>query len=169
MNRRERVIVGFMVLAGLYGAYDFLFGAGGPTGAGGARRQDAELQQFVNEVTSKMALPDDSPAKDYILERARQSDPWPQDPFAVADTAAITVQGDVQETGAGVRADFAYTGYVALGERRMAIVNGVEYFEGETLANSGYLLYRVGPGEVEVRAIDGEQRRIVPLTEDEAQ
>ena len=171
MNRREQIIVGLMVLVCLYGAYEFLLGNGKTPAGRRVQNQGADLKQFVSEVTEKMSLSEASPARGYVLATMRQPDRWAKDPFGDdLPPETLTIHADTDEAQPTVRqTSFAYTGYMAMGDRRMAIVNGSEYFEGESLAQSGYQLYRVTPGEIEVRSTDGDNRQIIPLTEDKAQ
>ena len=170
MNRRERIIVGLMALVCIYGAYEFLFSNGKTPATRRVQNQGVELKQFVSEVTEKMGLSDASPGRGYVLAMMRQPDRWAKDPFGDALAETLTIDAGTDEAQQTVRqTSFAYTGYIAMGDRRMAIVNGSEYFEGESLAQSGYQLYRVMPGEIEVRSTDGDNRQIIPLTEDKAQ
>lgn len=167
MKPRERVIVGIMVLAGLYAVYDLVFSGSAAVPVRNAEKELAELQQFVNDLIVKMPPDDPTPATGYVIGRLQRGLQWKQDPFndeIFGELALSAARRERQEALAQV--SFTYTGFASLGDRRLAIVNGSEYFEGETLAQTGYQLYRVLPGEIEVRAIDGEDQRVIPLKEE---
>ena len=43
---------------------------------------------------------------------------------------------------------FNYTGYMEYGRKKVAIINGLEYGEGEKLETPGYVLKAIFPGKV---------------------
>ena len=54
-------------------------------------------------------------------------------------------QGDARRRP---KIEFVYTGYLEVGRKRMAIINGMEYREGEALDIKGFVLKSVSPTKV---------------------
>lgn len=165
MKTREKAIVAIMVLVGLYAAWDLLLGGGGRVTGPSLEKRRAELEQFVADVTRKMAPDAPSPTVELVFERVVAGIVWPPDPFDADASTALTMGREGRGPGE-IEVTFEYTGYVELGDRRLAIVNGSEYFEGDTLTDTGYQLHRILPGEIEIRAIDGENQQVIPLKEE---
>jgi hypothetical protein len=61
--------------------------------------------------------------------------------------------------------DLHYSGYLQLGAKRMAIINGMEYEEGEMLPASGYFIRSISPKSVVVGKIGESKSHVLPLDE----
>lgn len=46
--------------------------------------------------------------------------------------------------------DFLYSGYMEMGTHKLAIINGMEYQEGDRLDSQGATLKKITPGEVRI-------------------
>ena len=160
MTTREKVIVGVMCLTIFYGAYE-LIGSGG---GGKKERVTAskanpleELRGFVAEVTQKMVKEKMSEEYQYMVQRAGMD--WVKDPF-IRSSALLKEQATVQSPGASdmqskaPAPDYAYTGYLELGAKRLAVINGMEYTAGESIGTRGYYIKSIAPNKVVIGNVD---------------
>ena len=70
--------------------------------------------------------------------------PWSNDPFLKMPLSA-------QNPGSGKapeRPNFIYSGFVVAGDKKMALINGVEYMVGEQLETGGYFVSEITPDYV---------------------
>lgn len=152
MNTREKVIVGLTVLVALGGGGYHFWNTWATTeikpdreaakvlAARAAKdRIDAEIQ--------KLGL---SPQQAGLLGFIAA--PWAGDPFLVLEAL-----DDARPEDAPTDRDwFVYSGYIAVGPVRIAIINDREHFVGEELDIPGYRVLRVDPGQVLIGRPDGE-------------
>jgi type II secretory pathway component PulC len=59
--------------------------------------------------------------------------------------------------------NFVYSGYIALGQKKMAIINGIEYREGDPLEIEGYVLKSVNAAMVVIENRKAGVMENVPL------
>lgn len=68
--------------------------------------------------------------------------------------------------------DLVYSGYMKIGSKLFAVINGIEYACGDKLADGGYVLSAIEKNAVLLERTDGESGRKytkrVPLVEDDA-
>jgi hypothetical protein len=145
MNKREKIIIIGMVLAILYGAYSLLFDSRPDLMEGQTGTEIAPIEQFVIGVTSQLRKADDS-ARDAFLVNAAK-DEWKRDPMVqvarLNAAEAAVVEDAAAETAAPVEVNadgWTYTGFLEMGKRRLAILNGQEYEPGDMLSPDGYYL-----------------------------
>ena len=146
MNRREGIIVGMTVLAALYGLIDYglrpYFQP--PEEDGGAARLDTTLLSTMaagalggNRHVERLTA---------ILQGDRR--PWPPDLFLTGDwnperaDQGRGTQGGLQP----LAGDYVYSGYLRMGEEKIAIINGIDYKQGELV--DGYRLEAIETGRV---------------------
>jgi hypothetical protein len=152
LEKRQMIIIGVMALVILFAAYDFL----SPKKKGlpvNATQKASELSTFVNDLTAGMGKDTTTSLGALVFSRAEKE--WTQDPFLdsksyKAWTQATQARAAVKE-GAGTvekKIGFVYSGYLGSGKKRMAVINGVEYKEGEALDIGGFVLNSVSPTRV---------------------
>ncbi|MDY6832825.1 MAG: hypothetical protein SWC96_13485 [Thermodesulfobacteriota bacterium] len=157
MTLREKIIVVLAGIALLYGAYELglknLFsGAGDKPAQAVAPRGEADLSNFTMELTALTGHSGLSDRERYILDHRHSR--WETDPFVAPETLAAMGKAESGEAsgdrGQGPPAQdrFEYSGYIAIGNMRLAVINGREYEEGERLVDGGYVLRRVQPTRV---------------------
>lgn len=146
MSNREKIIVVLMVLSVVYGGYILFFESPKQTtsfGSGGGRELEA-LNTFITKVADKTQS---GPSKQqaYVLNKA-QSD-WKQDPLLQLDAKKIKV-----DTGPEPVLDtrVQYTGFLEMGDTRLAIISGMEYEIGDRLEPGGFVIRRILPNQVVV-------------------
>ncbi len=148
LEKRQMIILAVMVIAILYGAYELLWTKkkGGPPVD--LTQKTADLKTFVTGLATGIGAERDVTA--LIFSRAEKE--WTQDPFldTKSQMAWNQSRGAAQAAaGAGdKKIEFVYSGYLASGKRSMAVINGMEYREGEALDTAGFVLRSANPARV---------------------
>jgi hypothetical protein len=112
-------------------------------------QKTAELKTFVTGLTAGMGKEPSNNSGALIFSRAEKE--WTQDPFLDSKAYKSWTQVKATAKDAGVAApkiEFVYAGYLEVDRKRMAIINGIEYREGEALDIKGYVLKSVSPSNV---------------------
>jgi hypothetical protein len=131
ISKREKVFVALALLAALYGGIVLLLSGRNNEGTGGGFNEKP-AEEFLREVAESLARHQLTTTEKIILEKTEA--PWPSQPFVsvgtpvVEDTSESQSQGDV--------AHLVYTGYIEVGNRRLAIINGMEYDIGDPVADA---------------------------------
>lgn len=159
LSNREKIILVIVIVAVLYGVYELVLKKPAITPERDALAREQILSQTDATVaTVSTALRDSevSPVDVYVIELAGTG--WPGDPFYTGMARAAG-----EEVLEGVT--FMYSGYLEVGSRRMAIINGVDYRVGEAMDVPGFVLQSVSPRQVVIA--DKEGRKItVPFVEE---
>jgi hypothetical protein len=156
-DKRQMIILGVMGIAILYAAFDFLAPKKKPSAPGGMAQKTAELNTFVTDLTAGLGKDTTKNLNALIFSRAERD--WTQDPFldAKAYKAWNATKTPLKREGAGAvgaagpveaKMEFVYSGYLETDRKRMAIINGIEYREGENLDVKGYMLKSVSPTRI---------------------
>jgi hypothetical protein len=153
LNKRQILILVVMLLAVLYGAYEF-FSIGRKSQAiADTAKKAADLNTFIGDITVALTKDTPLPGDAYMIKRAEAV--WPRDPFyepkndreeALAKEAAHAQQVEAAETA--LKGQLKYTGYVDMGHKKIAIVNGNEYVTGDALDVEGYALNGIYPTKI---------------------
>ena len=165
MTRREKIIVGAMVLAVIYAVYILFFAAPRKpkpfAKPGGNGQQLESLNAFITKVAekSKTRL---SKKEAYILKKAQEK--WAQDPLAKLRDGKLAQQKNAKAQV--LKGKLQYSGFLQMGTRRLAIINGMEYENGDKLEPGGYVIGSIHPNQVVLITLDGSRRKfILPLEE----
>lgn len=106
-----------------------------------------------------------TPSQLYVLDAAvRQAAPNPFHPVAGKGDAP---GGPDDKDGKNAAHDIAYTGYVAIGNSVLAILDGLEYRTGETVADTGYVVKSITPGKVVLASPGDVTDREIPYSGDD--
>jgi hypothetical protein len=165
MSKREKIIVGFMVAAILYGGYNFLFShsAGGKKNS--YRQPLVGASAFVADLVKQIQAADTTATDTKILEKSATA--WQKDPFLVVEKTDVAEEGPEKKPeiiAAGkLTGAFRYSGYMEMGNRKLAIINGMEYLEGDQLAIQGAVLKKITPGEVQIYVETEKGIVVVPI------
>jgi hypothetical protein len=173
MSNREKIIVGLMLLTVAYGIYALFFEGKGKTGTTftasvSATKQLENLNAFITKVAeaSKAGL---SKEDKYIISRA-ESD-WKQDPFTTVELTdrpedEINRQRQQVVQTAGPQLNVSYTGFMQMGDKKFAIINGLEYAAGDELEQGGFIVRSITPTQVVIFSTDRSKKKFVfPLEE----
>ena len=162
MSKREKIILFFMALSIVYGFYVFFIEGPGKRGPMRENSKLESLNKFISHVAelTKESL---SEIDSYIIEKAPKQ--WGKDPLLSSDSEfqfkAENTEADVSALKVGIK----YTGYLNMGARNLAILNGLEYEEGEELEKGGFIVRKIYPERV-IIVIKGKQEEIaIPLEE----
>ena len=164
MAKRERIILIVMGLVVLYGIYSLFFSSPPKSANVKLKKSTGEINKFVTDMEN--ILKDDfSEQHRYILSEARAE--WPKDPFWVTKVPAKTdiVVENTQKTTASEE-EFAYTGYLKMGERKLAIINGLEYERGNQLEREGHIVKEIDPLRVVIGPPDNNENNMVLLLDE---
>jgi type II secretory pathway component PulC len=149
LEKRQVIILGVMVIVIIFGVYEFLSSKKKAPSVSLAQRTE-ELKTFVAGLSTGAGTERDATA--LIFSRAEKE--WVQDPFldsksqrvwAQSRTAAQAAAGTVEK-----KIEFVYSGYIGSGKRSMAVINGMEYKQGEDLDVAGFVLRSISPERVVV-------------------
>lgn len=58
-------------------------------------------------------------------------------------------------------APYTYQGYLALGKNRLAVIDGVEYAEGDELADGSFVIHSITSRKVVLKSLAGESEAIL--------
>jgi hypothetical protein len=165
MTTREKIIVGLMLLTVGYGAIE-LFVPRAPVGPVTAQPgQSAEgLNTFIAKVADAVKT-DATGAGDVLIKKAETD--WKQDPLlAIRKTAPkVEEKPTVKEAGRPSLPNLTYSGFLEIGAKRLAIINGMEYEAGDRLVSGGLTVKSVLPNKVIMTSSQGEI--VLPLQESE--
>ena len=148
LGKRQMIILGVMAIVILYAAFDFLAPKKKIPRPDMAQKT-AELKTFVTDLTAGLGKDSSKNLGTLIFSRAERE--WTQDPFLDSRAYKSWTQVKVTAKEAGTAApkiEFIYSGYLEVDGKRMAIINGMEYREGEDLDTKGYVLKSVSPSSV---------------------
>jgi len=153
LNKRQILILVVMLLAVLYGAYEFFSTGRKGQAVVDTAKKAADLNAFIGDITVSLTKDTPSPVDAYMIKRAEAA--WLRDPFyepknnredAIEREAAHAQQ--VEAEAKAIKDQLKYTGYVDMGRNKVAIVNGNEYVTGEALDVGGYVLNGIYPTKI---------------------
>lgn len=153
MTTREKILVALTIAAVVAGGF-MLLGKSAPSGPRqtGSAPQD-RLNQMVVELSTALEHNENVQTQRQILLLAEK--PWgdqlflPSSPDLGRFDASV---GDAAKPPANVA--FTYSGYVATPRHKVAIINGLEYMQGERLEASGYVVQRIEAQQVIIGTAD---------------
>jgi hypothetical protein len=162
MTSREKIIVGIMLLTVGYGAVELLKPR--TKAVPSLSMQSTEgLNPFIAKVADavKVATAD---ASAVVIQKAKAD--WKQDPFMVIRKAQTSPAGKspVKEPVRPLPT-MTYSGFLEIGSKRLAIINGMEYEAGDKLSVGGVTIKSVLPNKVIMTSSQGEI--VLPLQESE--
>jgi hypothetical protein len=150
MGKREAIILGVTAVVVLYAAFDYLTPKKKIIPGMDMAQKSAELKTFVTDLTAGLGKDSSKNLGTLIFSRAEKE--WTQDPFldgkAYKSWTQVKVATAKEAAAAAPKVEFVYSGYLEVDRKRMAIINGVEYSEGEGLDTKGYVLKSVSSTNV---------------------
>ncbi len=164
LTNSQKAIFAILTIVVLYAVYDLVLFPAKPKVA--APRVEGENLQEMKElaaVTAVQMAQLTAPAKyERLISRAEAR--WEKNPF-IERAKYNELIFSRAAAGAAKKAEFVYAGYIDLGNKKMAIINSVEYNINESLENEGYILREVFPGKVVIEDKANRHRFEVPLQE----
>lgn len=165
MSKREKIIVLLMFVAIVLGAYNFFQQpeASLPEANSGADLES--LNRIAVNAAKNFFNKQAVETERQVIDLARNA--WSQDPF-VKSRALLSAERPPTPSVAKPtvqRVALAYTGYVQVDGKRLAIINDREYETGEALVEPGYHVRSITPKRVLI-AVEGEGAPLsLPLEE----
>jgi hypothetical protein len=168
MSNREKIIVGLMLLTVAYGVYALFFegkvkSSATPIASVSATQQLENLNAFITKVAeaSKAGL---SKEDKYIISRAESA--WKQDPLTTVELTdrpenEINRQQQQVAQTTGPQLNVSYTGFMQMGDKKFAIIDGLEYAAGEELERGGFVVRSITPNQVVIFSTDGSKKKFV--------
>jgi hypothetical protein len=165
LTRQQIIILSIMGLVILFAIYDVFIAARSKAEPIDIGKKTSELEAFLSNITSK--LPKGSlPTSDaYILSRAETG--WVHDPFYERKSFREWEKRKERARAGGIsqKVSFSYSGYLNVGNKNLAIINGVEYEAGNRLEIEGYVLKKIYAGKVVIVNEKSGAKFDVPLQE----
>ena len=130
-------------------------------------KQSPELHAYMLDVTAQLKEKSSSPVNTALIESAEEE--WRNDPFynmvyygELALSETHIKAGYVTE-----RDSFTYSGFLVCSDKKVAIINDMEYVVGETiiLASGTYVLEGIFPANVIITNKGNSDRRIIQIQE----
>ena len=170
MTNREKIIVGLMLLTVVYGVYTVFFEGKGsvePIAAIGSAKELENLNSFITKIAeaSKAGISEEDK---YIIERAETE--WKQDPL-ISVNLTNKPESEIQKSKEVIQVSIpdlkvSYTGFMKMGDKTFAIINGLEYTAGDPLEQGDYMVRSITPSQVVIVSTrDSKQRFVFPLEE----
>jgi hypothetical protein len=173
MTKREKIIIVTMILTILYGTYELFIGV--PSKKAKRVKAVSAVSESVKTdntgiVRSKLfsqmsdTLKEDDAARAETYVAGRAEDDWKGDPFS----SAHIVRSERKDVSIGSldEVKLVYSGYLEIGSKKVAIVNGVDYTVGDELEMGGYTVKQISPASVTVVNQRGGGKIIVPFLEE---
>ena len=162
MSNREKGILVFMAIVVLYGIYSFFLASPPKPAAVSSAKSIEDITKFIGDVSA--SLKEDSSDKNtYVLAQARTQ--WAQDPFQ-PPRALVAKTDIVVETSPGESSEavsYRYSGYIKMGNRLLAIINGLEYELGDEQKQGGKVIKKIGSMQAVIGPPEDEDNIILLL------
>lgn len=159
MQKRQIVLLVLMALAMAYGAYE-LFLRPLVKEPHEASRVEIEATKKLSETVSK-SMEDArlEAGEDYVLEVA--SSRWTRNPFyAWPEVEDEDIREDLLPEEE--REPLFYTGFLEMGGKRLAVINGLEYRVGEDLAGGRFVVQRITSNNVTLQSRKNQMEITIP-------
>ena len=142
LEKRQIIILAIAALFVLYAIYDLLI-AGPAAKKAKTAVKPAEIETVVDTLSTDLMKYKTGGVDAYLAKRAETD--WGNSPFWERESYRVFA-GNQEGVAGGVK--FVYSGYVDMEQKKIAIINGVEYQTGEALEVEGYELKSVMPESV---------------------
>lgn len=165
LTTRQIIILSVMVVAIAYAAYDFFIAPRAKRDMIDVGEKSARLDTFINEVTTYIPKGSRSASDVYLASRAEAQ--WRHDPFYERKLYRewVKVKEPAKAGGGAQKINFNYSGYVNIKDKKMAIINGVEYETGDPLEIEGYVLKRIYQNKITIENVKSGSKFEVLLQE----
>ncbi|MFO7688876.1 MAG: hypothetical protein R6V60_22575 [Desulfobacterales bacterium] len=169
MSKREKLILVIMALTLVYGFYALFLEDPSPTKMKPAASAN-KLDTFNTFITNVAALVKEGVSEEeaYIIDNIPAK--WTRDPLLNARDEVFSKTAKEQLGAAkieeSVRAlGIVYSGFLNMGSRNLAIINGIEYEKGETLPTGGHVIEQIHANRVVIGLHGGNKKLTVNLEE----
>lgn len=151
-----------MLVVVAYGIYNFFFTSTSPKNTADPVSRVADVNKFVTDVAASLKI-DDLKTNTYLLDQARAE--WTNDPFlhtTLIPEAEVMVESPATQQP---EMTYSYTGYLKMGDQKLAIINGAEYEQGDELIRGGVVVKSIESKQVIIGKPGEDDDIILPLKE----
>jgi hypothetical protein len=146
LNKRQIIIMILLFIVVLYGAYEYLIAAPAKKSAINVNNDAMQINSFVTGLTNELTKDSATGVDLYIISKAESE--WKRNPFIEKSAYREYSAKEAAAGGKGSGVKIIYSGFVDAGNKKMAVINGVEYSVGEQLELEGYVLKNITPSKV---------------------
>jgi hypothetical protein len=158
--------MGVMAATVLVAGYMYFSGPETPAPEPGAASGPKVSLDEVNKTVEQAKLPADLAYRIGVLAENSTANP-----FLNEGGGLTQEETGGQGAGSGGQGEIVYSGYIKVGQKVYAVINGVEYARGDELAEGGYVVQGIEKTSVLLERTDGSTGRKfikrVPLVEDD--
>lgn len=155
-----------MIVTIVYGIYSIFFTSPSNTGFESIGKGAEDSIEFVIDAAQNIAREDFSEIYAYIIARA--SAEWEREPFLKSESSLKSEIVIDHAEASTQKVDFIYSGYLEMVDKRLAIINGIEYEAGEVLDRTEYIIRKISPAGVTIGLVGGKENIFLPLKETDA-
>ena len=152
-----------MVLSVVYGIYIWFLPTPQKSASVIGDNEQKVLKAFILKVAEKIK-PGPSKNQAYVLQKAEAV--WKRDPLIQIEPK--TSEEEVGSPQPVLTSDLMYTGFLRMGDKRLAIINGMEYEAGDRLEPSGFIIRSISASRV-VIAPPGNKKKTINLPMEETE
>ncbi|MCX5855792.1 MAG: hypothetical protein NTZ24_14685 [Deltaproteobacteria bacterium] len=165
LTKQQIIILSIMVVAVLYGGYDFFIASRTKSNVADVGKRAVEMGTFITDLSANVMRDQISPLDTNIISRAEAQ--WQRDPFfgRKAYREWAMVKEPAKASGGAQQVTFVYSGYLNVKDKNVAIINGVEYEAGDPLETEGYILKKINQNRVVIENIKSGSKFDVLLQE----
>jgi hypothetical protein len=170
MSKREKTIIFIAILAVLYGAYILLLPSPSKKSETGTVNHSVSQgittvseSKLVREMSDVLKNDESARTEAYIADRAEEE--WTNDPFSTSDIFnSEKTEGSAKNTD---KDNLIYSGFLEVGGRKTAIINGMDYRAGDDLEAGGYKVGRITPSSVIIMHKTSGEKITIPFLSEE--
>ena len=163
MSKREKILVGLSLVAVVYGIYVWFLSSPQKTATAFSDNDQKALKAFILKVAEKTSNKL-SKSQAYVLRKAETQ--WIRDPLIQIEPKSSEEVEDRQEPV--LTSEAIYSGFLRMGDKRLAIINGMEYETGDILEPDGFIIRSISPSRV-VIAPPGKTKKTLTLPMEETE
>ncbi|MFO8032546.1 MAG: hypothetical protein R6U22_08385 [Desulfohalobiaceae bacterium] len=158
-----------MVIALAYAAFELIYSLVGDSSTPTQEEAQVEPGKAHELAASTSKALDQAQMQEvqrHVLEAAATQ--WSPNPFVSRPDSLTEDKGQGQPSDADAEKEqedlpeFNYTGYLEMGQTRMAVINGLEYQVGEKLEQENYVLVNIQPKRVTLKDQESRAEITVP-------
>lgn len=165
ISQREKIILIAMILAVMYGLFEFLFSSSPDPDMVANQKKLEELKNSLSTSAIVISTAKLSDNQLYIIDNAARE--WENNPFKnnlsrdILPGEKVNSAQEGKDNKKGIR-ELIYSGFLSMAKKRVAIINGLEYEVGDELETGGYIVNRIKPSEVLLKIKN--QAKIISIT-----
>lgn len=165
VEKREKYLLGAMAATCVVAAWMFYSSPAAPPPGAEPAAGKVNLDE-VTKTVNQAKLPGDLAYRIALLADNATANPF------FGESGGLSQEEDRGLSGSqGAPGGIVYSGYIKIGQKVYAVINGVEYARGDELAEGGYVVQGIEKTNVLLERTDGSTGRKfikrVPLVEDD--